>query len=43
MGAIKVLTDVLSLANPAAFSRAIRIRRYVQHVVAELKLETPWK
>ena len=43
MGAIKVLTDVLSLANPAAFSRAVRIRRYVQHVVAELHLETPWK
>jgi response regulator RpfG family c-di-GMP phosphodiesterase len=43
MGAIKVLTDVLSLANPAAFGRAVRIRRYVQHIVAEMHLEAPWK
>lgn len=43
MGSVKVLTDVLSLANPAAFSRAVRIRRFVQHLVAELGLETPWK
>jgi hypothetical protein len=43
MGSVKVLTDVLSLANPAAFSRAVRIRRYLEHLVAQLHLETPWK
>jgi FixJ family two-component response regulator len=43
MGSIKVLTDVLSLANPAAFGRSVRIRRYVQHIVGKLHLESPWK
>ncbi len=43
MGSIKVLTDVLSLANPAAFGRSVRIRRYVQHIVTKLQLESPWK
>jgi response regulator RpfG family c-di-GMP phosphodiesterase len=43
MGCIKVLTDVLSLANPAAFGRATRIRGYVQHIVKVLGLESPWR
>src|SRR4029077_16639205 len=43
MGAIKVLTDVLSLANPAAFGRSLRIKRYVQHMVRALQLEMPWR
>jgi len=43
MGSIKVLTDVLSLANPAAFGRAMRIRGYVQHIVKTLGLESPWR
>jgi response regulator RpfG family c-di-GMP phosphodiesterase len=43
MGSIKVLTDVLSLANPAAFSRAVRIRRYVKHMVSGQGLEASWK
>ncbi len=43
MGSIAVLTDVLSLASPAAFSRAVRIRRYVRHLVAQLGLDTPWQ
>lgn len=42
-GSIKVLTDVLSLANPAAFSRAVRIRRYVRHTVAQLGLDSAWQ
>jgi len=42
-GIIKLLTDMLSLANPAAFSRTVRIRRYVQHVVAKLGLDAPWQ
>jgi response regulator RpfG family c-di-GMP phosphodiesterase len=43
MGSIKVLTDVLSLSNPAAFGRSMRVRRYVQHIVAKLGLDSPWK
>jgi ActR/RegA family two-component response regulator len=43
MGSIKVLTDVLSLANPAAFGRAMRIRGYVQQIVKTLGLESPWR
>lgn len=42
-GTVYVLTEVLSLVSPAAFSRATRVRRYVQHVVNELSLAHPWK
>jgi CheY-like chemotaxis protein len=42
-GTIYVLTEVLSLVSPAAFSRATRVRRYVQHVAAKLSLENPWR
>ncbi len=42
-GSVKVLTDVLSLVNPAAFSRGIRVGKYVQHIVKELHLNTPWQ
>ena len=31
-GSIQVLTEVLSLVNPAAFGRALRVRRYIHHV-----------
>jgi response regulator RpfG family c-di-GMP phosphodiesterase len=43
VGCVEALVDVLSLSNPAAFSRAVRIRRYVQTMVAELQLDSPWK
>lgn len=43
MGSIKVLTEVLSLANPAAFGRSTRIRRYMMHVVNAMQLDAPWK
>jgi FixJ family two-component response regulator len=43
MGSIKVLTDVLSLASPAAFARSLRVNRYVQHIVRQLKLQASWK
>ena len=43
MGTVKVLADVLSLASPAAFSRAMRIRRYMRHMVTELGLDPPWQ
>jgi FixJ family two-component response regulator len=42
-GSIQVLTDVLSLVNPAAFSRAERARRYMHHVVTLLNLRNPWQ
>src|SRR5579863_6159002 len=42
-GSVKVLTEVLSLVNPAAFSRGVRIGKYVQHIVKELQLNTPWQ
>jgi response regulator RpfG family c-di-GMP phosphodiesterase len=40
---VKVLTDVLSLVNPAAFSRGERIRLYVQHIVGKLHLAGGWQ
>ena len=42
-GSVKVLTDVLSLVNPAAFSRGFRLEKYVQHIVKKLQLKTPWQ
>ena len=42
-GSIQVLTEVLSLVNPAAFSRAVRIRKYVGHVVQQMGLTNPWR
>lgn len=42
-GSIEVLAEVLSLANPTAFGRATRIRKYVQHIVASLRLPKRWQ
>ena len=42
-GSIQVLIEVLSLVNPTAFSRATRIRRYIQHITKKRKLEAPWR
>lgn len=42
-GTIQVLTEVLSLVNPAAFGRAERARRYIHHVVTFMKLGSPWQ
>ncbi len=42
-GSIQVLTEVLSLVNPAAFSRAERARRYIHHVVTSMQLGNPWQ
>jgi hypothetical protein len=43
MGSIKMLTDILSIANPPAFSRALRIRRYVKHMAKARHLEPEWQ
>ncbi len=42
-GAVQVLTEVLSLVNPAAFSCAERARRYIRHVVTAMRLGNPWQ
>jgi response regulator RpfG family c-di-GMP phosphodiesterase len=42
-GSIHVLTEVLSLVNPAAFSRAVRTRRYINHIVTSMSLGSPWR
>ncbi|HET7890627.1 MAG TPA: response regulator [Candidatus Sulfotelmatobacter sp.] len=42
-GSLQVLTEVLSLVNPAAFGRAERARRYIHHVVTAMKLKNPWQ
>ena len=43
MGCIKVLSEVLGLANPAAFGRSVRITGYVRHMVKKMKLSSPWR
>lgn len=40
---VNVLTETLSLVNPAAFGRSTRLKRYVRHVARQLKLENLWK
>lgn len=41
-GSIKVLSEVLALANPVAFGRASRVHRFVGQLTKELKLERGW-
>jgi response regulator RpfG family c-di-GMP phosphodiesterase len=42
-GSIGVLSDILSLVNPAAFSRGHRICRYVRHMVEKLGIPGQWQ
>jgi len=42
-GSIKVLTDVLSLVNPAAFGRASRVRRVVSQLCKAMNVDKPWQ
>jgi len=42
-GSLTVLTEVLSMASPAAFSRALRLRRYMTHIATSLSLPNRWK
>jgi CheY-like chemotaxis protein len=42
-GSLSVLTEVLSMASPAAFSRALRLRRHMGHLAATLSLANRWK
>lgn len=40
---IEVLSDILSLVNPLAFSRAERIRFLVRHIVTKLEIPNAWQ
>jgi len=42
-GSIGVVSEILSLVNPSAFSRAHRIRRYVQQMAERLNLPDRWQ
>ncbi len=42
-GTIKVLTEILSLVNPAAFSRAYRIKNLVREIAKKLNLPNLWQ
>jgi len=42
-GSVSVLTEVLGLVNPSAFGRALRLRRYMGHIVQTLALPGPWR
>lgn len=42
MGSLKMLSEILSLVNPLAFSRATRVRRYVQHIGAQRHHPDNW-
>ncbi len=42
-GSIKALTDILALANPAAFGRATRIRKLAAEVGREAGMEDMWQ
>jgi response regulator RpfG family c-di-GMP phosphodiesterase len=42
-GCVEVLTDILSLINPPAFSRAARIKQYVISIAQQLQLPNQWQ
>ena len=41
--AIRVLSEVLNLANPAAFNRGFQLRQYVAHIVSKIGLADSWQ
>lgn len=42
-GCVSVLSDMLSFSNPAAFGRAMRLRRFVAHAARKLDVRSTWK
>ena len=42
-GSVKLLTEVMSLFNPGAFSQGARVRRYVGHITTQLGLADVWQ
>ena len=41
-GCVSVLSEMLSFSNPAAFGRAMRLLRFVQHAAQKLALRSAW-
>ena len=42
-GAVKMLTEILGMANPAAYSRASGIQRYATDIAAQLGMTDDWQ
>jgi len=42
-GSVEVLTEILGLVSPAAFSRATRIKHYVRDIAVQLQLPNLWQ
>ena len=42
-GCIKVLTEMLGMVNPIAFSHAVRVKRLVEYVAGAIRLPDPWQ
>ncbi len=42
-GAVSVLTDILSLVNPIAFSRSGRVRNIIRQITTHLKIANSWQ
>jgi response regulator RpfG family c-di-GMP phosphodiesterase len=42
-GSLTVVTEVFSMASPTAFSRAMRLRRYMAHIMTTLSTANRWK
>ena len=42
-GAVRVLSEVLNLANPVAFNKGARLCQYARHITKHLCLSDPWQ
>lgn len=42
-GSVRVLVDVLSMVDPAAFGKAARMRDWARKIAGRMKLSQPWK
>lgn len=42
-GAIHILVDILSLANPVIFSQSMRLKKYAGQIAARMKLYQAWQ
>jgi CheY-like chemotaxis protein len=42
-GSVAILSEILALLNPPAFSSATRIKRYVSHIASRLDLSDRWQ
>lgn len=42
-GAVQILVDILSLANPVIFSQSMRLKKYAGQIAAKLQLYQAWQ